>query len=100
MKSSVFQYPYDKVFRRTEGVLSKMGMKIVSIDAIQGSIKAKSGFSLVRPSLEVDLVIEEMENHNTKVTISGISAKNLFFQKREDADFREAEILEALSSIM
>ena len=100
MKSSVFQYPYNKVFRRTEGVLSKMGMKIVSMDAVQGSIKAKSGFSLLKPALKVDLIIEEMENHNTKVTITGISSRNLFFQKRLDADFREAEILEALSSIM
>ena len=100
MKSSVFQYPYDKVFRRTEGVLSKMGMVIVSSDAIKGSIQARSGFSLMKPALKVELVVEEMENHNTKVTIRGITVKNLFFQKKMDTETSVAEILEALSSIM
>lgn len=100
MRSSVFQYPYSKVFRRTQDVLSHLGMKIVSSDAVKGSIKARSGFSLNKPALKVDLVIEEMENHNTKVTISGITMKNMFFQKRLDADISEAEILETLSSIM
>src|ERR1700704_162915 len=100
MRSSVFQYSYSKVFRRTEDVLSKMGMKIVSSDSREGSIKAKSGFSLMKPALKVDLLIEEMENHNTKVTITGISVKNRFLQKRLDSDTSEAEILETLSSIM
>lgn len=100
MKSSVFQYPYSKVFRRTHDALSHLGMKIVSSDSVKGSIKAKSGFSLNKPALKVDLIVEEMENHNTRVTIRGITVKNLFFQKKLDADTSEAKILETLSSIM
>ncbi|MCX6292195.1 MAG: hypothetical protein NT126_10585 [Bacteroidetes bacterium] len=100
MKSSVFQYPYSKVFRRAESILSRMGLKIVSSDSLKGSIQAKSGFSLSKPGLKVDLIVEEMENHNTKVTISGITMKNLFFQKKRDAERSEADILEALSTTM
>jgi hypothetical protein len=100
MRSSVFQYPYIKVFRRTESLLSKIGMKIISSDAIKGSIKAKTGFSLNKPEIKVDLIIEEMENHNTKITITGITVKNRFFHKKGDADKSEAAILNALSSIM
>jgi len=101
MRSSVFQYPYKKVFRKTEDALSKLGMKIVSSNAVNGSIKAKSGFSLLKPGLEVSLVVEEMENDNTRVTITGISViKNRFFQKKEDAELSESAILEALSSII
>ena len=100
MKSSVFQYPYEKVFRRTEGTLSKLGMKILSSDALKGNIKAKSGFSLTQPELRVDLVVEEMENHNTKVTVTGITLKHRFFHKKRDTETSVAEILETLSSIM
>jgi hypothetical protein len=100
MRSSVFQYPYIKVFRRTESLLSKIGMKIISSDAVKGSIKAKTGFSLNKPAIKVDLVIEEIENQNTKITITGITIKNRFFHKKGDADKSEAAILNALSSIM
>jgi hypothetical protein len=100
MRSSVFQYPYPKVFRRTADVLSQLGMKIISSDAVHGSIKARSGFSLKKPPMVVDLTFEEMENENTRVTIHGIAVKNLFFQQRRDVDSGEAEILEILSSIM
>ena len=75
-------------------------MKIVSSDLLKGSIKAKSGFSLKKPSFKVDLVIEEMENHNTRVTISGFTVKKFFFHKGQDSALNEAEILEKLSTIM
>ncbi len=97
MKTSVFQYPYEKVFRRTESALSRLGMKIIKSDLLKGSIKAKSGFSLSKPGLEVDLVVEAMENLNTKVIVKGITVKNRFFQKRRDAEISEAEILDAIS---
>ena len=75
-------------------------MKIVSSDLLKGSIKAKSGFSLVKPSLKVDLIIEEMENHNTRVTITGLTMKKLFFQHERDSDQSEAEFLEKLSKFI
>jgi hypothetical protein len=100
MRSSVFQYPYIKVFRRAESVLSNIGMKIISSDAIKGSIKAKTGFSLNKPAIKIDLIIEEMENHDTKITIKGITLRNRFFHKKGNVDQSEADILNALSSIM
>ena len=75
-------------------------MKIVSSDLVKGSIQARSGFSLSKPLLKVELLVEEMENHNTRVTITGFTVKNNFFQKKRDTDINEAEILEKLSTIM
>jgi|GEM_PF-2527744 len=100
MKSSVFRYPYEKVFRRTKGALSRLGMKIIKSDAVDGSIKAVSGFSLTKPAFTVDLIIEEMENHDTKVTITGLVVKNRFYMKKVNAENSEAEILGNLSTIL
>ena len=100
MRSSVFQYPYIKVFRRAESVLSRIGLKIISSDVLKGSIKAKTGFSLSKPEIQVYLIVEEIENHNTKITIREITVKDRFFHKKGDADKSEAQILNALSSIM
>src|SRR5690349_9825938 len=100
MKSSIFRYPYEKVFRRTKGALSRLGMRIVKSDAIDGSIKAVSSFSLTKPAFTVDLIVEEMENHDTKVTITGLVVKNRFYMKKVDAETSEAEILGNLSVSM
>jgi hypothetical protein len=100
MKSSIFRYPYEKVFRRTKGALSRLGLKIVQFDAVDGSIKAVSGFSLTKPALTLDLIVEEMENHDTKVTITGLIIKNRFYMKKVDAETSEAEILGNLSTIL
>lgn len=97
MKSSVFRYPYEKVFRRTKGALSRLGMKIIQSDAVNGTIKAVSGFSLTRPAFTVDLVVEEMDNHDTKVTIKELVVKNRFYLKKVDTETSEAEILGNLS---
>ncbi len=75
-------------------------MRIVSSDAEHGNIKAVTGFSLKKPSMKVELTIEEMENQNTRVTITGVTNKNFFFQKRRDVETGESEILETLSSIL
>ncbi len=99
MKSSIFSYPYERVFRRTKGALSRLGMKIVKSDAIDGSIKAVRGFSLTKPALTVNLVVEEMENHDTKVTITGLVIKNRFYMKKVNAEASEAELLGNLSTI-
>lgn len=98
MRSSIFSYPYEKVFRRTKSMLSRLGMKIVKSDALEGSIKAVRGFSLTKPILSVDLVVQEMENHDTKVTITDLVVKNRFYMKKVDTETSEAEILNNLST--
>ena len=100
MKSSVFRYPYEKVFRKTKNALSRLGMKIVKSDALSGSIKAVSGFSLTKPAYTLDLVIEEMNTNDTKVTITGLVIKNRFYMKKVDTETSEAEILGNLSTIL
>jgi len=100
MRSSVFQYPFEKVMRTTKGALRHMGLKIVSFDKFQGRIKAVSGFSLLNPSLQVDLQIEEMTNHNIKVTVNGHSTKLHFFQRSKNDETSEAEILEKVSTLL
>ena len=101
MRSTVFQFPLEKVVRCTKGALRHMGLKIVSYNAFEGKIKAASSFSLLKPSITVDLDIEELENHNIKVTINGLAAKHHFFQKKEkDPEFSEAEILEKVSTLL
>jgi hypothetical protein len=97
MRSSIFHYPYEKVFRRTKRTLSRLGMRIKDADALNGVIHAESGFSFRKPAMKVDLIVEEMENHDTRVTITGLISKNLFFQKHVAAETREAEFLESLS---
>jgi hypothetical protein len=97
MRSSIFRYPYEKVFRRTQSTLSKLGLKVKNADSLHGIIHAESGFSFMKPSVKVDLIVEEMENHETRVTITGLISKNHFFQKKIDAETREAEFLENLS---
>jgi hypothetical protein len=97
MRTSIFHYPYEKVFRRTKRTLSKLGLKIKNVDTLNGCIHAESGFSLRKPAMKVDLVVEELENHDTRVTITGLISKNLFFQKKVDAETRETEFLENLS---
>jgi hypothetical protein len=73
-------------------------MKIVKSDAVDGSIKAVSGFSFTKPNLEVDLIVKEMENHDTKVTVTGLVVKNRFYMKKVDTENSEAEILNNLST--
>ena len=94
----MFQYPYAKVFRKTQRTLSGWGMKIKNVDAMKGLIQAESGFSLLKPSFKVDLFIEEMENHDTKITIRDLTVKKgLFNKKVSDPETREIELLESLS---
>lgn len=100
MRSSVFRYPYEKVFRRTQGALSRLGMRITNSDSLNGNIQAESNYTFSKPALKIDLIIKEMENHDTKVTIRGLTIKKLFFQKKFDADTHEAELLENLSTIV
>jgi hypothetical protein len=78
-------------------MLLRLGMKIVKSDAVDGSIKAVSGFSLTKPNLTVDLIVQEMENHDTRVTITGMTVKNRFYMKKVDTENSEAEILNNLS---
>ena len=100
MKSSVFQYPYEKVLRRTHGVLSKLGLKVTNFDKTKGSIQARSTFSFTRPTVKISLVIEETENANTKVSVTGLQIKRHFFQRKNDAENREAEILDAITTVI
>lgn len=100
MRTSIFQYPYERVFRRTQGALSRLGMRITNSDALHGSITAESQFSMSRPSLKLDLIFEEMENHHTKVTVRGLLMRKRFFQKDANVENSEAELLEALSSVI
>ena len=69
MKSSIFSYPYEKVFRRTKGGLSRLGMKIVKSDAIAGSIRAVSGFSFTKPVFTIDLVVELLQSRLPHISI-------------------------------
>jgi len=100
MRSSVFQYPYSKIFRRAEDALSILGMKIISSDGATGNITAVTSFSLKKPVMRIKLFVEELEDQNTRVTITGSTSKNLFFQKKRDADSDESKILEKISSIL
>lgn len=100
MKSSVYQYPYEKVFRRTKGVLAKLGLKITNFDSSTGNISATSNFSFFRPTVKINLIIEAMENNNTKVSVTGLQIKRNFFAKDNDAEVREAEILDAISTVI
>lgn len=97
MKSSIFRYPYEKVFRRTKGALSRLGMKIIKSDAIDGSIKAVSGMSLTKPGMTIDLIVEEMDDCDTRVTITGLVVKKFFYMKSVSSENSEAEILNNLS---
>lgn len=100
MKSSVFQYPYEKVFRTTRGALGKLGMHIVSSDAIKGHITAKRNFSFSKPFERVDLVVEQLENQNTRVTVRNVQIRKKFFQRSKSVDASESEILEAIASVI
>ncbi len=100
MRTSIFQYPYEKVFKRTQGALSRLGMRVINSDALLGSITAETNFSLSRPSVKLDLVFEEMENHNTKVTVRGLQLRKRFFQKPQSIELNEAALLETLSTII
>lgn len=97
MRTSIFQYPFEKVFRRTHGTLSRLGMRILSIDKQDGRISAETTFSFGKQAIKVDLVVEEMENHNTKVTIRGLVFKKHFFQKSQNVERGEISLLDAIS---
>lgn len=100
MRTSVFQYPYEKVFLRTQGALSRFGMRIVNSDAMRGSITAETNFSLSKPGVKMDLVVEEIENHFTKVTVRGLHLRKWFLKKPKSIELNEAAFLEALSTII
>jgi hypothetical protein len=100
MRSSVFQFPLPKVVKCTKGALKHMGLRIISHDQLSGKIKASSGFSFLKPSLHVDLAIEELSDHQIKVTIQGVSVKKYFLQKQQDSETSEAEILERVSLLL
>lgn len=97
MRTLIFQSPFKKVFRRTQGALSRLGMKILLIDERGGNISAESGFSWGKQAVKVDLIVEEMENHNTKVTIRGLVFKKHFFQKSRNVEASEINLLDAIS---
>jgi len=75
-------------------------MRIISSDALRGRIQAESSFSLTKPAMKIDLIVQEMENHDTEVTIAGLTIKKGLFSKRVDKETSEAEILENLSTIL
>lgn len=97
MKSSVFRYPYPKVFRRTKGALLRLGMTIVQSDAVNGSINAVSKIGLFKPGYSINLVVEELTSGDTKVTITGLHIKKRFYMKQVDTENSEVEILGNLS---
>jgi hypothetical protein len=100
MRSSVFQYPFEKVMRTTRGALRNMGLRIVHFDKFEGHIQAVSGFSFLKTSLKVDLKVEEMNNHNIRVTVNGHSGRHHFFQRTVNEEVSEAEILEKVSTLL
>jgi hypothetical protein len=100
MKSSVFLYPYEKVFRRTQGALSRLGMRIISSDALKGKITAQRSFSLTEPSVTVDLLIEQLEQQNTRVIVQNVLIKKQFFHRNKAIDKKEEEILQAIAAII
>jgi len=75
-----------------------MGLRITGIDARKGTINAERGFSIRKPKYKIDLVVEEMENHNTRVTVNGVLLSQIFFQRDFNAEICESEILEVLST--
>ena len=95
-----FPVPVRKVFRRTRGALNRLGMRVTSIDMLRGSICAESSFSLSKPSLKMDLIVEEVEGQTTRVTVRGLLLRQHFFQKRKDIECSEAELLEALATVL
>ena len=86
--------------RTTRGALRNLGLRIVHFDKFEGRIQAVSGFSLLKPSLKVDLQIEEMTNHNIKVTVNGHTGPHRFFQRNVNEEVQEAEILEKVSTLL
>jgi hypothetical protein len=100
MKSSLYSYPFDKVMRTTKGALRHMGLRITRFDKFSGQITAESGFSILNPSLHVNLHIEETASHDIRVTVSGHSKRRFFLQRHSDDETREAAILEKLSVLL
>ncbi len=98
MKSSIFRYPYEKVFRRTKGALSRLGMKIVKSDAVSGSINAVRSMGLTKPGLSINLIVKALNSSDTKVTITGLVIKKRFYMKKINVENSEAEILGNLSN--
>ncbi len=100
MRASIFQAPHKRVFRKTQEALERLGMKILNLDEKDGSISAESNFSWGRQAVKVDLIVEEMENHNTKVTIRGLVYKKHFFQKSQNIEISEIDLLDAISTAL
>ena len=98
MRSSVFSYPYERVFRKTQRTLSKHGMKIKAADALKGLIHAETPSSFLHPSLKVDFLIEEMENHDTKVTVREFIVKGGWLNRKVNLESDEIALLESLST--
>ena len=98
MRSSIFSYPYERVFRRTQRTLSQKGMKIKLVDELRGLIHAESAFSFTKPSIKIDFVIEEMENRDTKVTVKEFLVRGGYFNQRINLESHEIELLEHLST--
>ncbi len=98
MRSSIFQSPLKKVFRRTQDALTRLGMRIITVDEADGSISAESGFSWGKQSMKIDLFFEKVENQITKVTIRGLLHKKHFFQKPQNAEMSEIVMLDEISS--
>ena len=67
------------------------------MDENDGSITAEWPFSFGRQALKVDLIVEEMENHDTKITIRGLVYKKHFFQKPQNVEVGEINLLDAIS---
>ncbi len=53
--------------------------------------------SLTKPGMTIDLIVEEMDDCDTRVTITGLVVKKFFYMKSVSSENSEAEILNNLS---
>lgn len=81
MRTSIFQYPYEKVFRRTQGAISCLGMHVINSDALRGSMTAETNFSLSKPSVKLDLIFRGNGKPQHKGYCSRTSIEKAIFPK-------------------
>lgn len=97
MRTSVFQYPYEKVVKRTKRAFSRMGLRIVNSNDEGQLIATKSGIFPWNPIMNVVVAFEDIGNNYTRVTVKGEDPGTPLFFRRPSIEKREIEILEALS---
>ena len=70
MRITSFQYPYEKVFKRSKSILRKQHYDVLSEDYETGIISARKKSGLFRPPINLEINIIKIDERSTSAKVN------------------------------